>query len=224
MALEKFRAPVFPNPPPAVDPVTKEYMQQVVRAMELYFNKLDSLTPNQAQSYRADAFYGGTLDVTGAATFSSTINGLKSYVSMTTATAAPTAATSGTVYVFNRAAGVTVTLPVAAAGLHYRFIVGTTITSNAGIIKGATAVDCFTAYSMVNLFDKDNNVAQSKIFYADGSNDDVFSMDGSTTGGVLGSVIDVFGIATGGQGSATAVWHLYSPLLIADDTLATPFA
>jgi hypothetical protein len=218
MALEKFRAPVFPSPPPAVDLATKGYMQQVVRAMELYFNKLESLTPNQAQSYRADAFYGGT------ATFSSAVNDLKSYVSMTAATAAPTAATSGTVYVFNRAAGVTVTLPVAAAGLHYRFIVGTTITSNAGIIKGATAVDCFTAYSMVNLFDKDNNVAQSKIFYADGSNDDVFSMDGSTTGGVLGSVIDVFGVATGGQGSATAVWHLYSPLLIADGTLATPFA
>ena len=49
-------------------------------------------------------------------------------------------------------------------------------------------------------------------------------MDGSTTGGVLGSVINVVGIATGGQGSATAVWHLNSDLLIADGTLATPFA
>ena len=43
-------------------------------------------------------------------------------------------------------------------------------------------------------------------------------------GGDKGSVIECFGIATGGQGSATAVWHLYSPLLIGDGTLATPFA
>ncbi len=56
------------------------------------------------------------------------------------------------------------------------------------------------------------------------SDDDVFSMDGTTTGGEKGSVIECFGIATGGQGSATAVWHLYSPLLIGDGTLATPFA
>ena len=47
---------------------------------------------------------------------------------------------------------------------------------------------------------------------------------GTTTGGKLGSVIDVFGIATGGQGSATAVWHLVSEHLLADGTLATPFA
>ena len=165
------------------------------------------------------------IDASGnISTSTATISALAPYVSLTDATYAPTASQSGSVFVFNRAAGVVVTLPVAAAGVHYKFIVGTTITSNAGTIKGASANDIFTAYSAVNLFDKDNNVAQSKIFYADGSDDDVFSMDGSTTGGVLGSVINVVGIATGGQGSATAVWHLNSDLLIADGTLATPFA
>jgi len=160
----------------------------------------------------------GTMKMTGAT------NIVGVYESLTAATKSVTAADSGTTYVFNRAAGVVVTLPTAAAGLYYKFIVGTAITSNAGTIKGASANDIFTAYSMVNLFDKDNNVAQSKIFYADGSDDDVFSMDGTTTGGEKGSVIECFGIATGGQGSATAVWHLYSPLLIGDGTLATPFA
>ena len=53
MALEKFRAPPLPVP-------TVEYDQRqqtdIIRALSLYFAKLDSLTPNQADSYRADQF------------------------------------------------------------------------------------------------------------------------------------------------------------------------
>jgi hypothetical protein len=56
MALEKFRAPPLPNAPPQYDP---QFVRQLVRVLELYFSQLDSLTPNQAQSYRADHFYGG---------------------------------------------------------------------------------------------------------------------------------------------------------------------
>ena len=56
MALEKFKAPALPLP-------TAQYDQlqfiQLVNALRIYFNQLDSLTPNQAQSYRADNFYGG---------------------------------------------------------------------------------------------------------------------------------------------------------------------
>ena len=119
----------------------------------------------------------GTMKMTGAT------NIVAPYESLTAATKAVTSAESGTTFVFNRAAGVAVTLPVAAAGLVYKFIVGTTVTSNALSIQGATAVDIFSAYSMVTLFDKDNNVAQAKIFLADGSDDDVFSMNVGTTGG-----------------------------------------
>jgi hypothetical protein len=39
-------------------------MTDIIRALRLYFNQLDSLTPNQAQSYRADNFYGGDFDGT----------------------------------------------------------------------------------------------------------------------------------------------------------------
>lgn len=56
MALEKFRAPPLPNAPTQYDP---QFVRQLVRVLELYFSQLDSLTPNQAQSYRADNFYGG---------------------------------------------------------------------------------------------------------------------------------------------------------------------
>lgn len=60
MALEKFKAAPLPNPPAAYDP---QYIRQLIRVIEIYFSQLDSFTPNQAQSYRADNFYGG--DFTG---------------------------------------------------------------------------------------------------------------------------------------------------------------
>ncbi len=56
MALEKFKAAPLPNPPAQYDP---QYVRQLIRVIEIYFSQLDSFTPNQAQSYRADAFYGG---------------------------------------------------------------------------------------------------------------------------------------------------------------------
>ena len=56
MALEKFRAPALPFP---TDQYSRKYLEDVVRALRLYFQQLDSSTPNQAQSYRADNFYGG---------------------------------------------------------------------------------------------------------------------------------------------------------------------
>lgn len=56
MALEKFKAAPLPNPPPQYD---QQYIRQLIRVLENYFSQLDSLTPNQANSYRADNFYGG---------------------------------------------------------------------------------------------------------------------------------------------------------------------
>jgi hypothetical protein len=56
MALEKFRASPLPNPPLEYSP---EHFRQMTRILEIYFNQLDSKTPNFAQSYRADNFFGG---------------------------------------------------------------------------------------------------------------------------------------------------------------------
>lgn len=56
MALERFKAAPLPNPPAQYD---SQYLRQLIRVLEIYFNQLDSLSPNQAQSYRADNFYGG---------------------------------------------------------------------------------------------------------------------------------------------------------------------
>lgn len=57
MALEKFKATPLPVPTPDY---SQQYMTQLIRVLGLYFSQLDSLTPNQAQSYRADDFWGGT--------------------------------------------------------------------------------------------------------------------------------------------------------------------
>ena len=54
MALVGFKHSPLPNPPQEYD---AQYVRQLVRVIELYFNQLDSQTPNQAQSYAANYFY-----------------------------------------------------------------------------------------------------------------------------------------------------------------------
>jgi len=81
MALERFRAPPLPNPPQDYDPT---YIRQLIRVLELYFTQLDSFTPNQAQSYRADNFYGGAFFGDGKG-FDTPFNELLSNASQTAA-------------------------------------------------------------------------------------------------------------------------------------------
>jgi hypothetical protein len=57
MALVGFKAPALPLPPPQYD---VRQQNDLLRTLRLYFNRLDSLSPNESQSYRADAFIGGT--------------------------------------------------------------------------------------------------------------------------------------------------------------------
>ena len=58
MALAKFNAPPLPMP-------GKEYsadqMRQLVRIIDIYHNQLDSMTPNIAESYTADFFFGAVV-------------------------------------------------------------------------------------------------------------------------------------------------------------------
>jgi hypothetical protein len=57
MALVGFRAPALPVPPREYSP---QQQSELVRTLRLYFNLVDSLTPQQAESYTADAFIGGS--------------------------------------------------------------------------------------------------------------------------------------------------------------------
>jgi hypothetical protein len=58
MALTKFRASPLPNPPAEYDP---QYIRQLIRVLETYHSQIDSKTPNFAESYTADDFFGGRL-------------------------------------------------------------------------------------------------------------------------------------------------------------------
>jgi hypothetical protein len=70
MALVGFRAPALPLPP---QDYNRQQFDELVRALRVYFNLLDSLTPQQAQSYRADNFFGGAFS--GDSISAANING-----------------------------------------------------------------------------------------------------------------------------------------------------
>ena len=165
-----------------------------------------------------------TVDSSGNLAQTAGVNNLITDVeNITAATKTLTAADTGTTYLLNRAGGIVITLPTAASGLKYKFIVGTTFTGTFSI-DAAAAVDIFTAASTIIISDKDApGTVSLKQFHADGSDDDKMTMDADTKGRFVGGVIDCLGIATGGQGSATAVWQM-NGFTFGDGTLATPFA
>ena len=92
------------------------------------------------------------VDTSGNISTTGTLNYLFPVTSVTDATLAPTTAQSGTIFSLNRAAGITVTLPAAAAGLYYEFHIGTTFTGTF-ILQGASSADTFQG--MVFQLDKD---------------------------------------------------------------------
>jgi hypothetical protein len=51
MALEDFKAPALPFPPAEYD---RQYFDQLTKVLRIYFNQLDSETPNKAFSYRTN--------------------------------------------------------------------------------------------------------------------------------------------------------------------------
>lgn len=61
MALDRFKAAPIPNPPSDYD---AQYLRQVIRVIETYFSQLDSRTPNNAEKYTADFFYGSGVHLT----------------------------------------------------------------------------------------------------------------------------------------------------------------
>jgi hypothetical protein len=83
MAMERFKAPALPVPPVEYD---QRYHTDLIRILRLYFNQLDSLTPNQANSYRADNFYGGTFngDLVGGDVTADLLNSIQAYIQAAT--------------------------------------------------------------------------------------------------------------------------------------------
>jgi len=148
----------------------------------------------------------GTMKMTGATNF------VKAYESLTAATKTITAADSGTVYGFNRAAGIVVTLPTPAAGVHYKFLVETTFTG-VGAIKTATTdgTDGFLGTAFV--FDT-GEIGETDNFHPAASND-VIDLGSDEQGRLTGGFITLTGVNT-------TTWFVEA-FLMGDGTLATPF-
>jgi len=91
---------------------------------------------------------------------------------------------SGSTVLFDRAAGIVYTLPLAKAGTYFDFVITTTITSNAAkVITGAGTELLIGGYMNVDT-DTSNAVAA---FTGNGSTHVAVSMNGTTTGGILGT-------------------------------------
>ena len=133
--------------------------------------------------------------------------------SVTSATLAITSANidsyNGKVIPLNKADGITVTLPAATGSQAVlRFLIGTTITSNNAIIKVANATDAMAGYAAVG-------GATAGIFGTAAASDTI-TMNGSTTGGVAGSYVELLDVAAGD-------W-IVSASLVGSGTPATPFS
>lgn len=111
----------------------------------------------------------------------------------------------------NRAAGIAVTLPAATgSGSRYRFFIGTTITSNTTTIK----VVGDDTMSGVALIDEAGGATAGS--WPTASDTDTITFDGSTTGGILGDLVEL-------EDVAADKWHVRITGTTSD-TEATPFS
>ena len=128
--------------------------------------------------------------------------------SVTSATLTVTSDLAGQIIPLNRAGGMTVTLPAATGSQAvYAFLVGTTFTSN-GIIQVANASDTFNGIANVG-------GGTGSVFSTLPASDTI-TMNGTTTGGLAGSLITVRDVAAGD-------W-IVTANLIGSGSPATPFS
>jgi hypothetical protein len=95
--------------------------------------------------------------------------------------------------VLDVASGATVTLPAATGtGNVYKFFVKTTVTSNDYIIQVASADDTMAGVAIVA-----NDSDASASIFETAATSDTITLDGSTTGGILGGQIELQDVTSG---------------------------
>ena len=134
-------------------------------------------------------------------------------VSITASTLTATPDDNGErVNVLNRAAGIAVTLPASlGTGVSYKFLVGTTVTSNSTTIKVANSTDVMTGLA---LSAADGGASVNG--WETASDTDTITFDGSTTGGIKGDMVVLTSVASG-------LWYV-SIVSSSTGTEATPFS
>jgi hypothetical protein len=116
---------------------------------------------------------------------------------------------AGRTIVLNRAAGVTVTLPASTgSGYTYEIVVGTTLTGN-GIIQVANSTDV-----MAGTLDIATDIAG--VTCPTTSTSDTITMNGTTTGGIIGSRVLL-------QDMRAGFWSVTGGL-VSSGAEATPFS
>ncbi len=156
----------------------------------------------------------GNLAVTGTTTFTGATNSKASVISGSGATVTLTAAQSGSVCLFDRAAGIVYTLPAPAVGLEFDFMTTVTVTSNSYKVitdAGTTLVAGAILGNVDNTANKSwvgNGTTHLAVTQAAAST--------NATGGIIGSWLRFTCV------SAT-LWEAVG-MTIAGGTPSTPFA
>lgn len=128
---------------------------------------------------------------------------------ITTATATLSDYEAGGTIIVNRAAGSTITLPAATGSGHkYTLLVAATQTGDL-VIDAATNGGDFSGVAYLG-----NDSAGASCFYS-GANDNEITLDGTTTGGIKGAIVEVW--------DTTANEWTASVRSEASGTEATPF-
>lgn len=171
------------------------------------------ITPSAAPSYhKAGGIYVNSTDYIMRVSNGTSLLPVGGKRVIKTAAATLTAAESGAVCFFNSAAGDIYTLPVPVAGLHYRFVVLTTITSNAAKVITSAG----TEFLLGGFIQSTDGTYTSAFHAANGTTIRAISMNGSTTGGLQGDWWEVVAISA----TQWAIWGMGR----ATGSEATPFA
>jgi hypothetical protein len=119
------------------------------------------------------------------------ISGSDSLVSVTASATLTAASNAGRTMNLNVASGATVTLPAASGtGNIYRFFVQTTVTSNSYIIQVANSNDTMAGVAIVA-----NDGGNTASIFETVAASDTITLNGSTTGGILGGTIEIQDVA-----------------------------
>lgn len=129
-----------------------------------------------------------------------------------TASATLDASDAETICTVNAAAGLTLTLPAAeGTGRVFRIFIGTTVTSNSVVIQVDSADDTMAGL-VISAADAGNTVNG----WETAATSDTITLDGSTTGGILGDYIEL-------TDCAATVWAVQGRTS-STGTEATPFS
>ena len=151
--------------------------------------------------------------------FSSGIRTRARVEASTGATQTLTQSQSSAVFLLDRAAGITYTLPKPKVGLFYDFYTSVLQTSGAHAVK-TDASTTFCVGSIIMFSGEDVTPSATlgpKMFAANGTSHIKYRSNGTTTGGGIGTSFRVTCIST-------TLWYVTGIVKSPSDTIATPFS